>query len=267
MELRVKPYTLPEALSCNYEELKGQLLEKAAQYETVVYTEDQVKVAKEDRAALNKLKKALNDERIRREREFMQPFATFKAQINELIGIIDRPVQAIDDQVKAFEERQKAEKRVAIEACWQEVLQADGVPAAVCLSHIWDEKWLNTSVTMTTIKKAIVEKLEKIATELDVVRNLPAYAFEAEQMYLNTLDLAKAVSEAHRLEEMAKLKAAHEAEKAAQQAEPEPAALPTEPKREIPEREWIAFKALLTPEEARQLGNYLKSNGILYKAV
>lgn len=274
MELKMKPYSTPEVRKFNYEELKAELIEKTALYETIVYTDDQVKKAKEDRANLNRLKKALNDERIRQEREYMEPFATFKAQINEIIAIIDKPVQVIDKQVKAFEEQQKAEKRLQIEGYWHEVLDEEKVPAAVCFSHIFDEKWLNASVPMKTIQKAIDDKLAKIAEDLAVVRSLPAYAFEAEECYIDTLDLARAVSEAHRLQEMAERKAAYEAEKAKQEAEaatvakletvePVPAAnMPSEPKRE-----WIAFQALLAPDEARALGQYMKSNGIQYKAV
>lgn len=281
MELKMAPYTVPKALSFNFDELRTELIERAEVYETIVYTDDQVKAAKEDRAKLNRLKKALNDERIRLEREYMEPFAAFKAQINEIIGIIDRPVAVIDRQVKAFEEQRREEKRRQIEACWQEVLQADGVPAAVCFSHVWDEKWLNASVPMTTIKKAMVEKLERIAEDLAVIRDLPAYAFEAKECYLDTLDLARAISEAHRLQETELRKKAweeerkakaeqaqHTAEQAAtiqdsRNVEPSPAAeLPTEPKRE-----WIAFQALLSPDEAHALGQYMKNNGIKYKAV
>lgn len=283
MELRMKPFTPPEALSFNYEELKTGLIERTALYETIVYTDDQVKKAKEDRANLNRLKKALNDERLRLEREYMQPFQTFKAQINEIIGIIDKPVQVIDKQVKAFEERQKAEKRLQIEGYWQEVLDEEKVPAAVCFSHIFDEKWLNASVSMKTIQKAIDDKLAKIAEDLAVVRSLPAYAFEAEECYLDTLDLARAVSEAHRLADMAEKKAAYEAEQARLKAEyaakmeaaemkPTPATVQesrtVEPAPAAePQREWIAFQAYLTPDEARALGQYMKSNGIQYKAV
>ena len=82
MELRVNDVAIPEKISFNYEELKAELTEKVAFYETLVYTDDQVKDAKADRATLNKLKKTLNDERIRREKEYMQPFNEFKAHVN-----------------------------------------------------------------------------------------------------------------------------------------------------------------------------------------
>lgn len=267
MELRVQPYSPPQTIKWNYEEVKAALLEKAAEYEAIVYTDDQVKAAKADRASLNRFKKALNDERLRLEREYMQPFAAFKAQVNEIIGIIDRPVQAIDRQVKAFEERQKAEKREAIYLYWE------GVGAPSWLQKI-NPSWLNASYTMKTIQAEIDAAIEQAKKDLEIIRALPAYAFEAEEHYKDTLSLAEAVRTANNLQEMAQRKAAHEAEQAkrlqlsdemkeipiATQAEPE--VLPTEP-----QREWIAFQALLTPDEAKALGNYMKTHGIQYKAV
>ena len=105
MELKINEVALPAPITFNYEELKSELLHKVSVYETMVYTEDQVKEAKADRAALNRLKKALNDERIRQEKEYMQPFNTFKAQIAELVKIIDNSVSVVDKQVKEFDEK------------------------------------------------------------------------------------------------------------------------------------------------------------------
>ena len=270
MEVRIQPYKQPEKLVFNYEELKTAVQAKMELYETAIYSDDEIKTAKADKAALNKLRKALNDERIRQEREYMQPFAAFKAQINEIIAIIDKPIAAIDMQVKEFEERQKEAKFAQIEAYWNSC----ELPVPVKFLQIMDSKWLNASVSMKSIQEAIDAKVEQIGNDLSVIRQLPAYAFEAEQTYLTSFDLARAITEAHRLQEMAERKAAHEAEQAkrlqvsgemkeipvAPKAEPDD--LPTEPKRE-----WIAFQALLTPEEAKALGNYMKSNGIQYKAV
>ena len=110
MEFKVNEYQLPDKLTFNYEELKCELQEKVSHYETLVYTDDQIKEAKADRASLNKLKAALNDERIRREKEYMIPFNDFKAKVNEIIGIIDKPISVIDRQVKEYEDKKKAEK-------------------------------------------------------------------------------------------------------------------------------------------------------------
>lgn len=266
MELKMTPFTVPQSIIWNYEELKTALAAKAEAYATVAYTDDQIRLAKADRANLNRLKKALNDERIRQEREYMQPFATFKMQINEVIGIIDKPIEAIDLQVKAFEERQKAEKRQCIEAYWQ------GTAAPEWLRSV-KPTWLNASCSMKTIVAEIDAIIAQAEKDLAVIRNLPAYAFEVEEYYKNTLSLADAVREANRLEEMAKRKAAHEAQ---HQSVPvtiresqtvEPVENPEQMNADDPEREWIAFQALLSPEEASALGQYMKTRGIQYKAI
>ena len=49
MELKVKEYQLPDALSFNFEELKMELEEKVKHYETLVYSDQQIKEAKADR--------------------------------------------------------------------------------------------------------------------------------------------------------------------------------------------------------------------------
>lgn len=278
MELRIEPYQMPEQIQFNYEEMKRELMERASVYETMIYTDDQIKLAKADRARLNALKKALTDERIRREREYMEPFAAFKAQISEIISIIDKPIAAIDKQVKAAEEQRKEEKIREIEDFWDSCV----VPEGISLKQIFDLKWLNASVSMKTIKEAIISKLEQIEKDLDVVRSLPSYAFEAEQAYISSLDLARAVSEAHRLQEMAERKAAYEAQRiaAAEQVKqteaenvpivkeaPETPGTTEEVEEKEPSRQWVKFQAYLSTDEAKALGTWLKAMGIKYKAV
>lgn len=276
MELRIEPYTTPEQISFNYEELKEMLLQKASHYETLVYTDDQIKDAKADRANLNRLKKALNDERIRREKEYMESFNVFKAQINEIISIIDKPCGIIDSRIKEFEEAQKAEKFKEIEAYWHELLRADKIPAGICFNSLYNEKWLNASVKMPAIVKEITERLEQIEKDLAVIENLPAYAFEAKEVYNSTLDLGKAVSEANRLRELAEKKAAWVAEQEKRKAEAEAAAIkPAEPvdipctptPEAAPGKQWIGFKALLSVDDAKALKEFFISRGIEYKSI
>lgn len=210
MELRVNKVQLPEKILFNYEELKQELIEKVSHYETLVYTDEQIKEAKADKANLNKLKKALNDERIRREKEYMQPFNDFKAKINEIIGIIDKPVAVIDKQVKEFEEKKKQEKYDEIRFYWEEKVDANNVPEYIKLEQIFNEKWLNASVSMKSIQDEITSRLEQIETDLATLSNLPEFGFEATEVYKTTLDINKALNEAHRLSEIAKKKAEHE---------------------------------------------------------
>ena len=267
MELKINEVALPAPITFNYEELRAELLSKVSVYETMVYTEDQVKEAKADRAALNRLKKALNDERIRQEKDYMQPFNTFKAQVGELVKIIDKSVSVVDKQVKEFEEQQKAEKLKAIEEYWHSVLADNKVPEAVSFRQILDDKWLNASVSMKSIQGAIDGKLEQIAKDLDVIDSLPSFAFEARECYVDTLDLAKAVSEAHRLQEQADKRAAWEAAAAIKQTPVVTNINDPEDIENLPFRQWIGFQAFLSVDEAKALGAWFRNNGIRYKAI
>jgi hypothetical protein len=273
MELKVNEIKLPAPITFNYEELKTELLQKVSVYETMVYTEDQIKEAKADRANLNRLKKALNDERLKQEKEYMQPFNRFKAQIQEIIGIIDKPCAVIDRQVKEFEDQKKAEKLQQI----QDFFNSKTFPGnfdGLSFKQFFDEKWLNASVSMKSIQEAIDGKIEQIAKDLAVIDSLPSYAFEARECYVDTLDLARAVSEAHRLQEQAEKKAAWEAEQA-KRMEAETKNAPEEiqcapcctDRAEEPSRQWIGFQAFLSVNEAKALGQWLKAQGIKYKAI
>lgn len=278
MELKITDFKAPGKISFNYEELKQQIQTRAADYASLVYTDDQIANAKKDRADLNRLKKALNDERIRQEKEFLQPFNEFKAQVKELCDIIDVATASVDKQVKEFEDQKKAEKLNAIGEYWYSVLAADKIPAAVSFRMIFESKWLNASVSMKSIQEAIDGKVEQIRKDLDVVDSLPSYAFEARECYLDTLDLAKAVSEAHRLQEQAEKRAAWEAEQQKRKEEAAAAAAvrPTQVMTNIndsddieslPARQWVSFQAFLSADEAKALGAWLRINGIRYKAI
>lgn len=280
MELRVNEVAIPEQITFNYEELKQELTEKVKMYETLVYDDTQIAEAKKDKANLNKLKKALNDERIRREREYMKPFDVFKAQVNEIIGIIDKPIAVIDAQVKEYEEKEKTEKRQKIEAFWQGELREDITtipPEWLQLSQIWDDRWLNKTVSIATVKTDIKDAISRISDDLDTLSDLPEFGFEATEVYKTTLDMNKALNEGRRLAEIQKRKQEQEAQAKAQ-AEAE-AAKAEEPKPEPPKPDfinppveeapakWVNFSALLTVEQALALKDFFECNNIQFKSI
>lgn len=271
MELIIKSYKTPEKIDFNFEELKAELTLKAEHYASIVYSDEQIKEAKTTKANLNKLKKALNDERIRREKEYMQPFKEFKAKVDEIIAIIDNPIQVIDQQCKAFEEQRKEEKIGQIIAFWNELSKDANMPCEITLEKIFIEKWLNASVSMKSIQEEIKASREQIAKDLDVIENLPEFSFEAKEVYINTLDLAKAVNEAHRMREMAQKKAAWEEEQAKRAKPTEQAEIPCTPygaNKETTEeksRVWISFTANLTVDDAQALRNFFNSRNIEFK--
>ena len=272
----------PGSISFNFEELKAELTEKAAIYETMVFSEDQFQEAKKTRSDLNRVAKALSDERIKRKKQFMEPFEQFEKQIKELTAIIEKAAANIDKQVKEFEEQKKKEKLEAIERIWDEVINH---PEWLQCSDIFNTKWLNASVSMETVKKELAEKISKIETEIGIITDLQEYSFEALDYYKRTLDLGGAIAETKRLADLAKRKAAEEEAKKIladkvksqvtaseaeikayeEQAKNDKAAL-EKGKDEGVKRWWVNIRACVTLAQANEIKTYFAENDIEYTA-
>lgn len=211
----------PGAISCNYEELKANLVASVEHYKTLVYTEEQIKAAKEDRAKLNKLKQQLKDRLKEVETEFLAPFETFRAQVTDLIKIIDEPVAVIDVQIKEVETKEKNEKRDKINELFAELKKQ--APPWLKLDSIYNPRWENKTFSIKNVESEIADKITEINKAIETLDSLPAFGFEAVEEYKRTLDVNRAIAEGQRLadiqrrkEEEAKRAAEIEAQKAAE---------------------------------------------------
>lgn len=294
MELKMQEYKLPELLSWNYEEVKQWAIEGTELYTKLIYSDDQMTELKKKKAEFNKAKKALNDERIRREREYNKPFVAFKEQVNEVIGIIDKAISFMDKQQKGYEEQKKAEKKEKIIELYKNTVFPDWVK----FEQIFDARWLNSSVSMAAITKELIARLEQIENDLAALSSLPEFGLEAVDVYKTTFDINRALNEGKRLAEIQKRKAEAERIAAERKAEEEAQKQQEEqlpgqisftdaesfenncivPKAEekpfeecmnppIEEREWVGFKAYITEKEAVELANFFKTRDIQYEAI
>lgn len=274
MEFKINEYQLPDKLTFNYDELKQELTEKVEMYKTLVYTEEQIKEAKSDRASLNKLKSALNDERIRREKEYMQPFNEFKVKVAEIIKIIDEPIAMIDTQVKGYEEKKKEEKREKI----VELFDSLDKPEWLKLEQLFQDKFLNASCSMKNVEQYFLDGIKEVNRNLETLSSLPEFGFEATEVYKSSLDINRAISEAQRMSQIAKAKAEREAQlKAQEEAKAnQPLPQPTISKMEqveqprqqaTPKKNWVKFAACLTGDEALELKKFFDDRAIDFKAI
>ena len=248
MELKIQDYVLP-VIHSNYEDIKAELIKKTEDYKNIVYTENDIKAAKADRAELNKLKKSINDERLSRQKEYMKPFDLLKAQMDELIKIIDEPVKVIDEQIKAYESKQKEIKEQACRDLFDKLNTLDWL----LFDQIFDTKWTNASTSMSSIEDEMKMTLNLIRNNLDSLNGLE-YSFEAKEMYKNTLSLSQAINENTRLIDLAKKKAAIE-------PKAEPIIAPTEPAHEEA-RQWMELKVKINSNDFDALQAWLEGRGI-----
>lgn len=275
--------TLPKTIDFNFDQLKDQLRSSLELYTGMVVTEDGIKDAKEDRARLNKLREALETKRKEIKKQCMAPYTDFEAKVKELVYLVDQPIGAIDGQLRAFEERRRADKRAEVMAVYEESVCE--LRELIPFERVWQDGWYNKGATMKKIKEELESAMKKASSDLEVLSTVESEFAEAVKLkYLERLNLNEALSERARLQEQArKLREYEEQKKRTTEAQEEPVqpseheltqrlAEPEKPPQEAAEaREeqvyLLRFECQLTWNQAAELSAWLKSRNINYRRI
>lgn len=139
----------------NYEEIKTNLEAHLENYKNIVYTDEKIVEAKKDQANLNKLSKALDDERKRIQKIYEEPAKEFKKRVDELIALVkEETIPLISNQISAYEIEEKKQKKHLIERFYlSEIPVEDRVE--VPLDSIFNDTWLNKTFTMKKVEEEI----------------------------------------------------------------------------------------------------------------
>ena len=155
MELKIYNPTMDNALKhidWNFEELKKEVTEKANVYKSLVYTDENIKEAKADRAALNKFSKALNDGKKDVKKMMLEPYSVFEDQVKELIALVDEANANIDSQVKAYDQKKKEEKLIKVEEIYDKTFaSAEELKEILTFKRVFKESYLNVTTTLKSI--------------------------------------------------------------------------------------------------------------------
>ena len=185
----------------NNEELKAEIAEKMQEYTSLVFTEETIKEAKADRAKLNKLRSAFEDERKRIKKLCMAPYDAFEKQVKELIALIDEPIRLIDGQIKEVEEQRKVEKKGEILEFYESVIGS--LKGILPFDRVFRQEYLNVSRSMKSIKEEIQALIDRVNADLDTIDGFGSkHELQIKDAYLKTLDLSTAMQEKARLEEV-----------------------------------------------------------------
>lgn len=186
----------------NKEEFKEFVAEVTSQYTGMVYSEDQMKEAKSDRANLNAMKKAISDRRIEVKNAVMAPYAQFEEEVKEIVALIEKPIALIDFQIKEYEEQQKKEKRNLLLEYFKET--AVGIGEWLTFEMIFNQKWLNASVSMKKAREEIESKIGSIKTDLNSIETLcdEKYQPMLKDYYTRCLNITATMAECGRLREI-----------------------------------------------------------------
>lgn len=197
------------SIEWNFDELKQELTKKASDYMNLVYSDDQMKEAKRDRANLRKFVTALEEKRKEIQKQVMIPYEDFKEKEKELVGIINEAINNIDQQVKGYEESLRQEKLKKVQEIYKECI--GDLDRVVPLDKIFSEKWLNATTTLKSIKEDIYGIYERVNSDLKIINaDTSGYAFEMKEEYLKAFDFSAAIAKKQQLEETERKKSLYE---------------------------------------------------------
>lgn len=269
MELKVEEIKSLAPIKFNYEDIKKWVTEKAKEYKSIVYTEETLTAAKTDRATLNKVAKAINDEKIRIKKEVLKPFEDFENKCKELQGIITDVSNSIDVQVKAFEEKEQNEKKEQIKSVFDAYI--GDYKDLILFDLIFNPRWLNKTYTMKKIEEEINHLIVKTSDDMKVLEgqiNDEIILKQVQAFYFSHIADADCLSSSLKYgmnviesnKKLEELKQQQEARK-----EVKATSVQQAPRQE--ELQVIDFRVWVTQEQKMKIRDFLIQNNIKYGKV
>lgn len=290
-------------IQANFDECREWLNTELEPYRTMAVTTDSIPQAKKYRANIRRVRDHIDECRKLAKKEVLAVYEPFEAQCKELTMLCDEAAQAIDTQVKAYEEEVRAEKEKALHSYFDtQIAEISGLSEYLNWMSTFNSRWLNTTFGIDKAEAEIDAAITKCRDEVCALRALNT-EFETALLheYSQTHNFAaclrrnaelvetkrreeqrKAGQEAARRAE-AERRAAQEAERAARAAEAEkraaeaktttqPLPVVEEARPTIEERVeenliTMDFRVYLTREQLSELKAFLVGNGIRYSRV
>ena len=281
MELVLKSAAidLPQGIA-NLEALKAELAPKLEKYNSLVVTEDSIKEAKNDRAILNKLKTTIEDQRKAAKKQYLEPYNMLEAECKEVVALIDAPIQAIDKQIKLFDDREKEEKLNKI----TEIFNSTPHEEWVSIEDVLPPKWANKTEKLDNIKNEIKASCEKFTSDYEQLNklydNFPHKIaildrFKSTKDFSQTMVYAKNLEFEYSKEQQRKEQEANSAQNAPEGASVSDSVI-TPPENENgrsveyekPQRLIVGtFEVMGTADQIKALGAYMREQKIRFKIV
>ena len=241
-------------VSCNFDQVERAIRETLAEFEGIVFTEDSKAYAKKQVAGLRAQKKEFQGNLRDEKNRYMAPWNEFEAQAKKLIALYDEPINLINGQVQAFEEKRVREKKAEIEDAYNELVPED-LQDYIPLECIYGAKWDNATTNMKTVRKEISEAVAKTQSEISVISSMGSDKVqEALHLYMANRNLAAAIKYINNYEarkkEILEQQEKKEAEKAEKLRQEEIEKIRREERERIAEEERIRYEAKKEAAEA-----------------
>lgn len=191
-ELQIVKLESIDIVQWDFVKIREELEKALSVYKTMVYTDDTIKSAKDDKAQLAKVKKLVEDQRKAFKARCMEPYDALEPQIKELVSMIEEQRVAIDEVVKDYTERQKAEKEAEIRAYYNKKAHVLGDLAAPLYEKILDQKWLTAS-SGKKYQEAMQIKINDTLSDIQTIMAMESpFVDTVIEKYVSTLSVDEA---------------------------------------------------------------------------
>ena len=192
----------------NIIEAKEYALQLKEYYSTLVFNDEQISEAKEERASINKIVKKIADYRKDIVAEFKKTIETFETTAKETEKILKETADFVDVQVKNFENKEKEIRKANAKKIYDTNIEE--LKELVSFEKLFNDKWLNKGSwkednTSPIIENEIIEIREKVRNGLKAIEELHSeFELELKNTFLQDFDLTKAIFKNNQLQEQKK---------------------------------------------------------------
>ncbi len=254
-------------IKANFDETKAQLEELVKPYKGVIVDPSNLRESKADIARIRKVEKSIDEYRKMVKKYVLVPVTAFEDKCKELKAVCTEAVTAMDEQVKAIEQKQKDEKIESLRLYFD--AQEKRFPDYVSFEQVFDDSWENKTYPVEKAQEEIRAYIAEVEKDIDIIKSL---------QHDDEIALLIKYSECYDLREVMEYKSIIDSRKKKAEAEERakdsfgeeltlpfwmPQELPTEEQYTIPTKTvQITFKFCGTPSEIARLEDNLIGIGI-----
>lgn len=258
------------AIVSNLEEVERWAIEQTEQDRNLVLlTEEDFENAKERSAKLNKQIKLIEDKRKEIKKAYNQPYEVFEKASKRVTAVLSAARENLWSQVTKAEEERKAVKQTNLRALW-ESLNQESIGGYRTFEQIFNPKWLNKGVRIEQAFEEMQEIFKEQCADISAIVSLNSeFQVTLIERYKDGYGVADIITYHNRLtaQKQAQIEREQEIKANTQPTEK----IEESPKNNVPievekdaDEYKINFWVAGTKEQIKQLGEYLRANGLAY---
>ena len=202
MELQImtsmEPGVLPE-IQWNNKELKADIAAKAKEYTSIAYTDGQETEMRKDRATLNKLVTAFENQRKEAKAFYQAPYQKFETQVKEVLGPVRDAIKVIDDGLAEIERQYRVDKTNKMREIYE--AKVGDLRAILPFEKTIKENWYKKAIKDKNLEQGYIDLFKRTRSDMDALDALPdRFRDKAVMKYMENYSLSEALTEGKRLE-------------------------------------------------------------------